>query len=129
MVPLLLRVFSHRHMMLKIMLIIIMMHPIPVYRTVLAFVGWVLSVGGSPHRRLFFHLVNYFIVLISLLHLEPKETNIHCRPRFLKLQVCIPCAARPCVVSAQWLICPPAKKKTPGSSENTLHGLLLCCSQ
>lgn len=36
------------------MLIIITMHRLPVYCTVLACVGLVSSVGGSPHRRLFF---------------------------------------------------------------------------
>lgn len=55
------------------MLIVIMMHPMPVYRTVLAFVGSVSSVGGSPHAS-FFPLVNYLIVLIPLLHLESKYT-------------------------------------------------------
>lgn len=80
-----------RLMRLKIRLIIIMVHPMSVCGTVLAFVGLGWSVGGSPHRRMFFFLlVNYWIVLISSLHLEPKETNIHCGPSIFKAASLLP---------------------------------------
>lgn len=57
--------------------------------------------------------MNYWIVLIPLLNLEPIKGQIYITGHtFLKPLVCIPCGVPPCAVFAQWLICPLAKNKT-----------------
>lgn len=98
-------------MRLEIMLIIIMMHPRPVYRTVLAFVGSVTSVGGSPHKCLFscWWTIGLFWSPPCIWSL--KRQIYIMGHAFLKLHVCVPCGSPP-YVSAQWLICLPAGKIT-----------------
>lgn len=89
-----------------------MMHPMPVYCTVLAFVGSVSSVGGSPHRHLFFCWWTGEVFWSPCCIWSLKRQIYITGHTFLKLRVCIPCGTPPFVVSPQWLICPPAKNKT-----------------